>query len=314
MFRLGAKQNRERRFTEAESTLRRLLEIQKETLRADDPRLVETQTEITKSLEGQGRLPLFVLQPDSVTASAGDEVVFRTKLGDGDWTLQWCRNGQPIDGATQRHVGFQLEGEEDFGCYHAEALPNGMAPVVLPVRSGYAYVLETEPARNRGLGWEVFNDIPGESVADLTATDRYQKHEPDSRSIIQDFEIPSNAGDNYGGRATGLLIPPVTGQYVFYLCSDGQGQLFLNDDDESPQNEEMIADARWTEKRKWRSDRSGKSQPIYLERGKRYSVRALVKEGTGPDYLGVAWQIPGQPPPQNGDPPIPDLFLQHRPE
>ena len=313
MFRLGAKQNRERRFAEAESTLRRLLQIQKATLRADDPSIAEAQTEVTKSLEGQGKLPIFVLQPESVTAAAGDEVVFRTELGDGDWTLQWFRNGQPIDGATQRQVSFRFEGEEDFGCYHAEAFPKGQESVAQPVRSGYAYALPKEPVRNRGLRWEVFHDIPGKLVADLTATGKYQKTEPDARSIIQDFAIPSNAGDNYGGRATGFLIPPVTGQYVFYLCSDGQGQLFLNDSDESPQDEEMVADTRWTPKRKWRSS-SAKSRPIYLERGMRYSVRALYKEGTASDYLAVAWQMPGQPPPQDGDPPIPGLFLQHRPE
>ena len=314
MLRLGAKQNRERRFGEAESTLRRLLQVQKRTLRADDPRIEKTQTELTKSLDGPGKLPAFVLQPESVTATVGDDVLFRTELSDGDWTLQWFRNGQPINGATQRQLGFQFEGDEDFGSYHAEAWPKGLESVVQPVRSRYAYVLEPERALNRGLRWEVFNDIPGKLVADLTSTDKYQKNEPDARSIIQHFEIPTNHGDNYGGRATGLLIPPVTGQYVFYLCSDGQGQLFLNASGESPLDEEMIVDTRWSGKRKWQSGHARRSRPIYLERGKRYSVRALYKEGTASDYFAVAWQMPGQPPPQDGDPPIPDLFLQRRPE
>ena len=77
----------------------------------------------------------------------------------------------------------------------------------------------------------------------------------------------------------------------------------------------MIAHTRWTTQRKWRSelsvDNQCRSTPIYLERGKRYWVRALFKEGTpGEDYLGVAWQMPGQPPPENGDAPIPGLFLR----
>ena len=313
MFRLGAKQNRERRFAEAESTLRRVLEIQKDTLSVDDPRIAETQAEITKSLEGQGRLPVFVLQPESIAAAEGDEVVFRTKLSNGDWTVQWYRNGKAIDGAIKWQVGFQVNGEEDFGCYHAEAVPKGLESIAAPVRSGYGYVVETQPVRNRGLRWEVFNDIPGKLIADLTASEKYQRDEPDDRSIIQDFEIPSDAGDYYGGRATGLLTPPVTGQYVFYVCSDGQGRLFLNASDDWPEREEMIADTRWTPKRQWRS-RSAKSQPIFLKRGKRYSIRALFKEGASFDYLAVAWQMPGQPPPNDGDPPIPGLFLQHRPE
>ena len=33
------------------------------------------------------------------------------------------------------------------------------------------------------------------------------------------------------------------------------------------------------------------------------------KEGPEADYLSVTWQMPGQPPPQNGDPPIPGTYL-----
>ena len=127
-----------------------------------------------------------------------------------------------------------------------------------------------------------------------------------------------NTSDNYGGRASGLLVPPVTGEYIFYLSSNNQSQLFLGDS-ESAKSEKRIAYIRENERRVWRRPRHAagnqwRPSPIYLERGKRYSIRALFKGSQGEEHLAVAWQMPGQPPLINGDPPIPGLFLRPRRE
>ena len=321
MLRLGELRNKEGRFEDAEMILQKLFHLQQRLRDSGDGMVTESEVEkttaaITESMLSRGLMPEIVRQPESTFGALGDEIKMNVELAkDGPWNLQWYRNGQPIDGATSPELKVNLQSESDYAAYHCMAEVKGRDDVN-PVRSDFALITDERMANaaHRGLNWEVFKDIPGKYVVDMTRTEKFQANQPDEQSIIEDFEIPTNTADNYGGRVTGFLVPPVTGEYVFYLCSDDQGQLFLSDS-ESPEDEKMIAFTRWTQRRAWRSEltagKQGRSDPVYLERGKRYSIRALLKEGTpGDDYLAVAWQLPGQPPPQNDDPPIPSLFLR----
>ena len=42
------------------------------------------------------------------------------------------------------------------------------------------------------------------------------------------LEAPSNTDDNYGSQLKGWLIPPVTGNYVFWITSDDYGEFWLS--------------------------------------------------------------------------------------
>src|ERR1041384_4252154 len=53
-------------------------------------------------------------------------------------------------------------------------------------------------------------------------------------------EVYSNIGDNYGQRMRALLIPPATGQYVFWIASDDNSILYLSSD-EDPAHKVPIA-------------------------------------------------------------------------
>ena len=129
-------------------------------------------------------------------------------------------------------------------------------------------------------------------------------------TTINSWEIPSNAADDYGVRIRGYVIPPVTGDYVFYLTSDDHSGLYLSTD-ESPENRRRIAYVdSWREPRKWVTWKlETTSSPIRLEAGKRYYVETLYKEGTGNDYLGVNWLMPGLKPPERDTPGIPGEYL-----
>ena len=264
-------------------------------------------------------MPEIVRQPESIAGDMGDEITFSVGLAEESlWNLQWFRNGKPIEGATSTQLVFNVEGESDFGAYRIEVTPAGRNDTI-PFRSEFAFLIEKGLDQNQGLRWEVFKDIPGDEVAALEKSESFQENRPDERSVIEQFEIPSNVGENYGGRLTGWLIPPVTGEYVFYLSADNRARLFLGNSEASTSEERIANLVYHTRKGIWQSSRGTlhnppKSRPIHLERGKRYSIRTLFKEGTGGDRLAVTWQMPGQPPPENGDPPIPGLFLRPRRE
>jgi uncharacterized delta-60 repeat protein len=161
------------------------------------------------------------------------------------------------------------------------------------------------------LGREVYTNVPGMFVADLTNSAKFPGS-PDVVDKISIFETPMNFGDNYGQRLSGYLLPPITGQYTFYIASDDQGILYLSSD-RSPANKVKIAqESGWVPPRTWTGGRpsaENTSLPIRLEAGQAYYVEALHKEGGGGDNFGVAWQLPGGLPPENGSEPIAGQYL-----
>jgi WD40 repeat protein len=71
LFRLGVAQNRERRFAEAEATLRRVSDLQHER-GASALEISQTRKQIARALEGQGKLPVPAGHSSSVERAASD--------------------------------------------------------------------------------------------------------------------------------------------------------------------------------------------------------------------------------------------------
>jgi len=169
-----------------------------------------------------------------------------------------------------------------------------------------------------GLRREVFTNVFGMAIADLTNNARFPDH-PDLVDSVASFETPSQFGDNYGERLTGYLLPPVTGDYVFYVASDDQGALFLSPDSDPAHKTQIACETAWSMPRSWTGmgagwpDAAKISMPIHLEGGRAYFVEALHKEGGGGDNFAVAWRVPGGPPPENGSDPIAGEFLSIEP-
>ena len=117
------------------------------------------------------------------------------------------------------------------------------------------------------------------------------------------FEGPYNYDDKFGDRFRALLIPPISGTYVFWVQGDDAGLLSLSTD-ESPWNKRQIAvNTQTALYRAWYEYPSQESTNIYLEAGRRYFVEALHSAGTGDDSFAVGWKLPNgtleQPIPAN---------------
>ena len=119
---------------------------------------------------------------------------------------------------------------------------------------------------------------------------------PDETIILDEFSTAIDSADNYGGRITGWVYAPATGDYTFWLCTDDQGELWLSTNDE-PENVIMIAnESGWLPANTWGTGIQ-QSDPIPLEAGNRYYIEAIWKEGGGGDHCQVAWRGPGVPGP-----------------
>jgi hypothetical protein len=169
-----------------------------------------------------------------------------------------------------------------------------------------------------GLKAEYFMNITGAVIADLTNDVNFQAAAPDLVEQTTQFESRRDWADNYGSRLSGWLIPPTTGNYLFYLASDDQGELFLSTDT-SPANKQAIAfEPAWNGYREFvnGANQGSRGNPpvnistnIPLVAGRAYYVEALWKEGVYAENLSVAWLPPGGPAVTNGAAPIPRQYL-----
>jgi hypothetical protein len=170
---------------------------------------------------------------------------------------------------------------------------------------------------------EFYTGIPGTAVQNLIDSPKFPDN-PDAIMILPAVQTPEGWGDTYGVRVTGWFLPPQTGNYVFFLASDDEGQFRLSTDD-SPANLKRIAhEPQWNPFRSWATtdrrpfwenrsdfywntewlvpDPTAGGALITLQQGQRYFFEALMKEGGGGDHLGVTFKLDTEPDPETGTP------------
>ncbi len=134
---------------------------------------------------------------------------------------------------------------------------------------------------------EVWNNTGGTSVSAIPVG-----MSPNSTTLLQSFEAPANIADNYGQRIRGYICPPVTGNYIFWIASDDNGELWLSNND-NPANKQKIASLPgWTFSKEWTKYSAQQSVSKYLVAGQKYYIEALHKEGSLGDNCAVGWQLP----------------------
>lgn len=145
----------------------------------------------------------------------------------------------------------------------------------------------------QGIQREVYMNIPGTAVSDLTNHPNYPDNPTTVNTVTALFEAPSNIADNYGQRMHAWIKAPVTGNYYFWIASDDNSELHLSTD-ASPENLQLIASVPgWTSPRQWDKYAQQQSSGVHLTQGQYYYIMALMKEGAGGDNLAVGWHIPG---------------------
>lgn len=153
--------------------------------------------------------------------------------------------------------------------------------------------------------WEIWRNLPGESVFDLTRSTAFDGKADETRYLSQ-LQTSAGYGKNYGARVRALIKPPTSGEYTFMLIADATAELWLSEN-ESWHGKRLIARVeqygapggwpQWDGKNytKWPEQVSTK---INLEQGKSYYVEVLHKQGSGVEHCAVGWVLPGKTSPQ----------------
>lgn len=139
---------------------------------------------------------------------------------------------------------------------------------------------------------EFWENIPGKKISDLTSDAAFPQN-PDETAGISIFDAPRNIGSYYGQKIYGYIIPPVTGEYTFWIASDDRSELYLSTD-AAPENKSLISFVSGsTPYQGWDHNADQASDPIMLTAGGYYYIEALHKEDGGYDHISVAWSGPG---------------------
>src|SRR3954469_5885237 len=129
----------------------------------------------------------------------------------------------------------------------------------------------------------------------------------DQNGYIPSFRAGNGFADNYANRITGFFVPPTTGNYVFFVSSDDDSDLFLSTDD-TPANKKLIAQEQgWSNEAQWtttpsgdatakRSDQStGTLWPggntITLKAAQKYYIEGVHHEGGGGDNFSETYML-----------------------
>jgi len=132
-----------------------------------------------------------------------------------------------------------------------------------------------------GVREERWNDISGTSISSFLDADHYRKDAPDEIKIVDNLDMPSSYGDNFGQKMQAVLRPLSGGEYCFAIIGDDATQLRLN--------HRVIASKNgWGSYRKW--DDAAKSRIVHLNAGEIYPIEAFLKEGGGSEHISVGWK------------------------
>jgi len=243
--------------------------------------------------------------PQTTFAVVGGTATF-TVGTQGPCKVQWTKNGSPIGGAIDPTLVYTPVLADDNAEIRAIVYNNVntntsaaatlyVDPATPPSLTAGFLRVERWTANMTGTSCQTIRD----AIANLTP--------PDTTYIVAGPVIPDAGIDNFGARLSGWLKPDVTGYYDFFTRSDDSSQVFLNTvntgtgtnalpdvNTELPICEETGCCEGFKEP--VRTADGGfqpyetTTEPVFLEAGKYYGFVVLYKEGTGGDFVQVAWR------------------------
>jgi len=249
----------------------------------------------------------------TLTFQVTNAAIANGSLGVGDY--QWFKNGQPIPDATGPTYSFVVAPEDNNAQFTCRATVGTAS-----VNSATATLTVLAPTEISGaLKWEYY---PGISLFGIRSGNHGR---PALVRAISAFDAPFNFAENFASRVSGLFVPPVTGNYVFFIAADDDADLYLGTN-ASPASKRLIAQQEgWAGRNNWishgggggplawsqrRSDTwspdGGMTMPynagIPLVAGQKYWIEAVHREGDGGDNLGVYFKRVEDPDPTDGLP------------
>jgi concanavalin A-like lectin/glucanase superfamily protein/Big-like domain-containing protein len=271
--------------------------------------------------------PITISQdPPNRRAAVGTTVAFTASATGPFLGAQWFKNNSPVPGGTaltraltngtiETTLSFApVVGAGDNGATFYVVVSNRVSSA----QSKTAVLTVGSLVQVRGAREQLWY---GFTRADLTNGFSVT---PDLDYAVSVFKTPDEQGDNFADRLSGLFVPPVNGNYVFFVNSDDDSDLWLSTD-ATPAHKQLIAqEIDWAGDENWTGDDGGAAGAIPQKRsdqfspdggathpfasgialvaGTSYYIEADHHEGGGGDFVEATFKLVGEPDPQSGDP------------
>ncbi len=208
-----------------------------------------------------------------------------TGSGDLDWDLVLTENGRELARRPARDTrGWEYE---NFAFPATNSGVNVYRARIEPARDPAAnHVMEA--SGNATL--EIWKTVNGSRVADFFGTPAADQRPTTTRQLTA---LQYNRrGERYAARLRGFLIPPQTGDYIFWIASDDGSELWLSPSGEPGAKRRVAYVTDFVNEARWDVYPSQRSQPVTLHASQPCYFEILHKQGSGEDHLAVGWLLP----------------------
>jgi hypothetical protein len=262
-------------------------------------------------------------QPQSKATYAAQPTYFQVGVtSDGVLppTFQWRRNGANIPGATFQSFGL-IPDLADSGAQFDVVVQSPGVPSLTKTSTVATLTVNAGATFTAGqLLLERWMTNNGPTIAQIQVGGAGL---PSVTGTVAAADTPDLGVNNYAQRLTGLFIPPVTTNYVFFVDSDDDSELWLGTNDQASSKLLRCQEPNWSPGRyNWlaaaggglasqkRSDQwspdGGVTVPwaagIPLVAGNQYYFEYDFREDGGGDWSGVYYIFSGDADPTNGAP------------
>jgi hypothetical protein len=181
------------------------------------------------------------------------KALMKENTGSDFLAVAWAYPGQALEVIPAKFSLVELSCYLDFNC----------GPCLLDI--------------NCGATLETWKNISGYTIADLYGgTNNFATTSNVMTRLANLLEGPSNIDDNYGSRMKGWLVPPISGDYTFWIASDDNGELWLSTDSDPLSKVLVCYQPLSAESRSWNTYPGQKSSLIALVAGQAYYYEVRV--------------------------------------
>ncbi len=270
------------------------------------------------NMDGKSNLVLMTWAPAKLvwTTEPANTFIALTKAGafqavassDSEMALlyQWYYNGQPVAGATTTAIATGAISNANNGDTYFCVANTPVGGLV--ITSAVASVTFVQPIVETG--WCTLEYWANNT--DRTTVENGTAGAPTYVWASPGFGMAFNdeAGDNYVTRISGFFIAPATDDYVFWVGSDDDSDLFLSTDSTMANKRLIAQEVGWSPALDWGVDDgtgpasqthsdtwspdNGTTTPyaagIHLIAGQKYYMEDVHHEGGGGDWSGATYQ------------------------
>ncbi len=269
----------------------------------------ELSTDITPDATGVQILT----QPVGVNIQPGDTTTLNVVASGFHNSFQWFKGATAVAGQTNATLTLgPVTAADNNSQYHVvvTSTANGSTATSTTVTLKVTQIVASGLLKREFYAGKLKADLEDPAFTGI----------PDFVTYQSSFESPINVADTFSERISGFFVPNVSGDYVFFVCSDDNSDLFLSTDAD-PGNKKLIAqESVWSNSREWttsagasdltskRSDTYGFSEwptpnVITLVAGNKYYIEGVHNEGGGGDDFAATFILAGASDPANGSAP-----------